>query len=66
MEAFFLQKRFLLSSLKPELLLKEENLDLRHEISRKDELIKKHYEKVEQWKNLLADTPQTVRIYLFF
>lgn len=55
MEAFFLQKRFLLSSLKPELLVKEDNLDLRHEISRKDELIKRHYEKIDQWKALLAD-----------
>jgi mediator of RNA polymerase II transcription subunit 28 len=57
MEAFFLQKRFLLSCLKPELLLKEENVDLRHEISRKDELIKKHFEKIETWKQLLAEPP---------
>lgn len=55
MEAFFLQKRFLLSALKPDLLLKEENFDLKQEIARKDELIKKHYEKIESWKNLLSD-----------
>lgn len=55
MEAFFLQKRFLLSALKPELVLKEENLDLRYEIQRKDELIRKHYEKIDQWKSLLMD-----------
>ncbi|XP_055694118.1 mediator of RNA polymerase II transcription subunit 28 isoform X2 [Lutzomyia longipalpis] len=55
MEAFFLQKRFLLSVLKPELVLKEENLDLRYEIQRKDELIRKHYEKIDQWKSLLMD-----------
>ncbi|XP_059607414.1 mediator of RNA polymerase II transcription subunit 28 isoform X2 [Phlebotomus argentipes] len=55
MEAFFLQKRFLLSALKPELVLKEENLDLRYEIQRKDELIRKHYEKIDQWKALLMD-----------
>ncbi|GAB0098598.1 Mediator of RNA polymerase II transcription subunit 28 [Sergentomyia squamirostris] len=55
MEAFFLQKRFLLSTLKPELVLKEENLDLRYEIQRKDELIRKHYEKIDQWKSLLTD-----------
>uniref|UniRef100_A0A1Q3FXA9 Mediator of RNA polymerase II transcription subunit 28 n=1 Tax=Culex tarsalis TaxID=7177 RepID=A0A1Q3FXA9_CULTA len=55
MEAFFLQKRFLLSALKPDLLLKEENFDLRQEIARKDELIRKHYEKIESWKNLLSD-----------
>ncbi|XP_055612199.1 mediator of RNA polymerase II transcription subunit 28 [Uranotaenia lowii] len=57
MEAFFLQKRFLLSALKPDLLLKEENFDLKQEIARKDELIKKHYEKIESWKNLLSDPP---------
>lgn len=60
METFFIQKRFLLSSLKPELLLKEENVDLRHEISRKDELIRKHFEKIERWKQLLADQQQPV------
>lgn len=58
MEAFFIQKRFLLSALKPELVLKEENLDLRFEITRKDDLIKRHYEKIEQWKNLLSDQQQ--------
>lgn len=58
MEAFFIQKRFLLSALKPELVLKEENLDLRFEISRKDELIKKHYERIEYWKNMLSDQQQ--------
>lgn len=55
MEAFFLQKRFLLSALKPDLLLKEENFDLKQEIARKDELIRKHYEKIESWRNLLSD-----------
>uniref|UniRef100_A0A2M4AV88 Mediator of RNA polymerase II transcription subunit 28 n=2 Tax=Anopheles triannulatus TaxID=58253 RepID=A0A2M4AV88_9DIPT len=55
MEAFFLQKRFLLSALKPDLLLKEENFDLKQEIARKDELIRKHYEKIETWKQLLSD-----------
>lgn len=55
METFFLQKRFLLSSSKPELLLKEENVDLRHEITRKDDLIKKHLQKIGKWKEYLAD-----------
>lgn len=58
MEAFFIQKRFLLSALRPELVLKEENLDLRMEISRKDELIKKHYERIENWKMMLAENQQ--------
>lgn len=56
MEAFFIQKRFLLSALKPQLVLKEENLDLRMEISRKDDMIKKHYESIERWKTMLSDT----------
>jgi mediator of RNA polymerase II transcription subunit 28 len=55
METFFLQKRFLLSSSKPELLLKEENVDLRQEITRKDDLIKKHLQKIGKWKEYLAD-----------
>lgn len=54
MEAFFIQKRFLLSALKPELVLKEENYDLKYEISRKEDLIQRHYEKIESWRNLLA------------
>lgn len=58
MESFFIQKRFLLSVLKPELMLKEENSDLRYEICRKDELIKKHYERIEHWKNMLNDQQQ--------
>lgn len=58
MEAFFIQKRFLLSALKPELVLKEENFDLRFEIQRKDDLIKRHYDKIDQWKKLLSDQQQ--------
>lgn len=58
MEAFFIQKRFLLSAVRPELVLKEENVDLRMEISRKDELIKKHYERIENWKLMLAENQQ--------
>lgn len=55
MEAFFIQKRFLLSAFKPQVVLKEENVDLRWEIGRKDEMIKKHYESIERWKNMLSD-----------
>nr|CAD7258008.1 unnamed protein product [Timema shepardi] len=46
MEAFFLQKRFLLSALKPELVVKEDTNELRLELVRKEELIKRHYEKI--------------------
>ncbi|CAD6215771.1 GSCOCG00000583001-RA-CDS [Cotesia congregata] len=54
-EAFFLQKRFLLSALKPELLVKEDISELRQELARKDELIKRHYDKIATWQHLLAD-----------
>ncbi|XP_041989275.1 mediator of RNA polymerase II transcription subunit 28 [Aricia agestis] len=55
MEAFFLQKRFLLSAMKPELLVKEDNNELKCELQRKDELLRRHYDKIGQWLNLLAD-----------
>ncbi|XP_053622971.1 lysine-specific demethylase 4C-like [Plodia interpunctella] len=55
MEAFFLQKRFLLSAMKPELLVKEDNNELKCELQRKDELLRRHYDKIGQWQNLLAD-----------
>lgn len=55
MEAFFLQKRFLLSALKPEMVVKEDITELKLELSRKEELLKKHYEKIAVWQGLLAD-----------
>lgn len=58
MESFFIQKRFLLSAMKPELVLKEENFDLRYEMTRKDDLIRRHYEKIDHWKAILSDVQQ--------
>lgn len=55
MEAFFLQKRFLLSALKPENVVKEDINELRLELARKEELLKRHYDKIAVWQNLLAD-----------
>lgn len=55
MEAFFLQKRFLLSALKPEIGVKEDISDLRLELNRKEDLIKRHYDKIAVWQSLLAD-----------
>lgn len=55
MEAFFLQKRFLLSALKPEMIVKEDINEYRLELARKDELLKRHYEKIAIWQTLLAD-----------
>ncbi|XP_012062932.1 PREDICTED: mediator of RNA polymerase II transcription subunit 28-like [Atta cephalotes] len=55
MEAFFLQKRFLLSALKPEMLVKEEINELKLELARKEELIKRHNDKIAVWQNMLSD-----------
>lgn len=55
MEAFFLQKRFLLSALKPEMVVKEDINELKLELGRKDELLRRHYDKIAVWQNLLAD-----------
>lgn len=58
MEAFFLQKRFLVSTLKPDMLIKDENQDLRIEIQRKETLLNKHYNRLEEWKACLSDIQQ--------
>lgn len=58
MEAFFLQKRFLVSTLKPDQLIKDENQDLRIEIQRKEALLNKHYSRLEEWKGCLSDIQQ--------
>lgn len=50
-----MQKRFLLSALKPELVVKEDIAELRMELIRKEELLKRHYDKIAVWQNLLAD-----------
>ncbi|KAL3283498.1 hypothetical protein HHI36_006638 [Cryptolaemus montrouzieri] len=61
MEAFFLQKRFLLSALKPEMVVKEDISELRLELARKEELLKRHYDKIAVWQNLLADLKSYTR-----
>ena len=58
METFFLQKQFLLYAHKPELHLKDESTELRQEIQRKDELIRKHNERLAQWLKMLQDLQQ--------
>lgn len=62
MEAFFLQKRFLVSTLKPDQLIKDENQDLRIEIQRKEALLNKHYSRLEEWKSCLSDIQQNPAI----
>lgn len=55
MEQSFLQKRLLLSVHRPDWIIKEDTLDLKAELARKDELIKKTQEKIAMWKGTLAD-----------
>ncbi|XP_045035300.1 mediator of RNA polymerase II transcription subunit 28 [Daphnia magna] len=55
METFFLQRRMQISVLKPEQLVKEDCTELKQELARKDELIKKHYEKISIWLNMLGE-----------
>eukprot|EP00095_Tigriopus_kingsejongensis_P002923 maker-scaffold336_size202805-snap-gene-1.48 protein:Tk02923 transcript:maker-scaffold336_size202805-snap-gene-1.48-mRNA-1 annotation:"hypothetical protein TcasGA2_TC001173" len=59
LEAFFLQKRMLLHAHKPELILREECTDMKQEMAKKDELIRRHYEKLGQWQALLQDMQGT-------
>ena len=47
--------RFLLYSHKPEMVLKEDSDEMKRELIRKDELIKRHYEKLGDWQALLQD-----------
>lgn len=54
LEVFFLQKRLLLSALKPELLVNEVNNELKCELQRKDELLRNHYDRIEQWRSNLS------------
>ncbi|XP_061192872.1 mediator of RNA polymerase II transcription subunit 28-like [Saccostrea echinata] len=52
-EAFFLQKRLILSKQKPEQFVKDETEDLRAELERKDIMIKKHQERLQKWQTML-------------
>lgn len=56
MEAFFLNKRLVLSVAKPENVLSEEIVELKAELERKDALLEKHYERLPKWQNLLRAT----------
>lgn len=52
-EAFFLNKRLILSKQKPEQVIKDETEDLRAELERKDILIRRNQEKLQQYQALL-------------
>merc|ERR1712071_209595 len=62
LETFFLQRRLQLSVIKPDQLVKEDSSELKLEIARKDELIKKHYEKINVWLSMLADLPSSAAL----
>merc|ERR1712227_412380 len=55
LETFFLQKRFMIYNHKPEMILKEDTGEIKVELGRKDELVRKHYEKLGKWKEMLAE-----------
>jgi len=55
LETYFIQKRFLCYNYKPEIGLKEDTAELKTELVRKDELIRKHYERLQCWQAGLAD-----------
>ncbi|XP_070539845.1 mediator of RNA polymerase II transcription subunit 28-like [Ptychodera flava] len=56
-EAFFLQKRLLLSTHRPEQVIKEDIDDLRTELARKEALIHKLQTRVQHWQELLGSFP---------
>ena len=53
METFFLQKQFLVYAHKPELHLENDSKELKQEIARKDEVIKKHNERLTNCLKML-------------
>ncbi|ODN01655.1 Mediator of RNA polymerase II transcription subunit 28 [Orchesella cincta] len=55
MEGYFLKKRLEIAAQKPELIIKDDASELRFEMVRKDELLKKNYEKINVWQSILAD-----------
>lgn len=55
LETYFLQKRFTIYNHKPEMVLQGDSGELKQELIRKEELIRKHYEKLNKWKEMLAD-----------
>ncbi|XP_046576905.1 mediator of RNA polymerase II transcription subunit 28-like [Haliotis rubra] len=58
-EAYFLSQRLIMSTEKPEQVLKEDIADLKSEIERKEKLIEKHHERLQHWQNLLRNMPGT-------
>lgn len=57
LETFFVQKRYQLSSQRPEQNVFEELSDIKQEIARKDQLIERFNDKINHWQNILSDNP---------
>ena len=66
LETFFCQKRLLLHSHEPEYNLSDENQELKREILRKDELIRRHSDKLSQWQAMLSGQVQVWTLTQFF
>jgi mediator of RNA polymerase II transcription subunit 28 len=62
MEGYFLKKRLHIASQKPELLIKDDVSELRFEVMRKEELVKKNYEKIAYWQSILADLQSSTTV----
>jgi hypothetical protein len=58
LETFFLQKRLLIHSHRPEAILREDSSELKSELLKKDELVRAHYDKLTQWQAMLQDMQQ--------
>ncbi|XP_003741055.1 mediator of RNA polymerase II transcription subunit 28 [Galendromus occidentalis] len=56
MECFFLQKRLLVSPQKPEQIVMEDNMELKNELMRKEQLLEKYHAKLIDWQRLVSDT----------
>ncbi|XP_041369040.1 mediator of RNA polymerase II transcription subunit 28-like [Gigantopelta aegis] len=52
-EAHFLSQRLILSTQKPDQVLREDIQDLKIELDRKEKLIEKHHDRLQSWQNLL-------------
>ncbi|XP_002124297.2 mediator of RNA polymerase II transcription subunit 28-like [Ciona intestinalis] len=57
-EAYFLKERASLAMKQPELVLQEDIEELETELQRKDDAIRNHGEKLQQWKNALHQIGQ--------
>lgn len=57
LETFFVQKRYQITSQRPEQMVYEDLSDIKMEIARKDQLIERFNEKINHWQNILSDNP---------